>query len=148
MAGVIFRVLKKTRFDFSNQGANSELIQFFSDPHNGANYREGKLVVRVHGGKDITSGTGGPSIVVRAIAAAPTEEDPGLFFGMTGGPAALATVTINASTDTPSGDVGTMLAENLTDKFGGWLIVLVKGIQQSSVGTCKATLSVDLVLKE
>ena len=143
MAGVNMRLLGKKTLDFSKLVASQTQMLIVSNAINTMNYREGTLVVRVHGTKDIT---GDASIQVMLVRTAPTEEDPATLFYQA--EPTLLTVTIDADTSAPTGEAGTLLTGELPPNFGAYLGLAVMGVQASSTQTIKATISVDLTLKE
>jgi len=141
MAGVNMRLMNKTALDYSQLAVNQQQMLIVNTSINVTNYREGTLVVRVHGAPTID---GDASIQVVLVRMAPTEEDPALLFAPVSPP--LATVTIDH--DTVGSQPAALLAAALPSNFGGYLGLAISGVQDSTVRTIKATISVDLNLKE
>ena len=142
MAGVNMRLMKKTALDYSQVAADKEQMLIVNTAINVTNYKEGTLLVRVHGAPTIENDA---AINVVLVRTAPTEEEPGLLFAS--GEPTLATVTIDQ--DTVMLETTALLVAPLPANLGGYLALAIKGVQDpSTAGEIRATISVDLNLKE
>lgn len=129
MAGTTIPLITMREYDFASSG---EVVVIKAVPVQ--NWTSGILQVRVHA----TTVTSSSTIDVKAYVTAPTNEDPTKDF--VAGSAA-GTAQIDSSTTAP----GLVLA-TVSANFGAFLRIVIAGTV--SGGTCKATISADLVLKD
>jgi hypothetical protein len=131
VAGQIIPVISKREYDFGTGDATVIAVKAVAV----TGFREGTLLVRVH-----SSSFGGSSkIDVIAKTTAPSSEEPSLDFVNA---TAVATATVNSS----SGTAGTLVKAALSDDFGAYLQISVVG--DLDTGDCKATISVEIVVKD
>lgn len=144
MAGVNMRLMSKTSLDYSTLGAGGQQMMMVNTAINVTNYKEGTLLLRLHGAPTIG---GNAAIKLALVRTAPTEEDPGILFYSVD--PMLVAMTIDAATTLPTGAAGMLLAASLPSNFGGYVALAVTGIQDPvGLQTIKATISIDLNLKE
>lgn len=143
MAGTVMRLFGKKTVDFSGLGASGSQMLILHPGVNVAQYTKAQLLVRIHGAQSIANDNA--TIKVFALQAAPTEEDPALMFYST--QPILAMVTIDKNTQQEPGSGTTLLTASLPCNFGSHLCVVIMAEQSNPAGDCKATISVDLVLK-
>ena len=130
MAGTLLDLFPKQRFDFDN--GSSEVVVAKAVPV--LDWMSGRLLVRVH-----AEGMGGTSTIrVKCFITAPTAMDPAQDFVAS---SALAEVLLDRFVAAPD-----LLADTLSGNPGGYLRIVVTGNQ--TTGTCNATLSAALAMKE
>lgn len=129
MAGTTIPLITMREYDFASSG---DVVVVKAVPVQ--NWTSGTLQVRVHS----TTVTSSSTLDVKAYTTAPTNEDPTKDFVAD---SAAVTAQIDSSTTAPG-----LVLGSLSANFGAFLRLVVEGTV--SGGTCKATISADLVLKD
>lgn len=137
MASQVQTLITRREFNFTSLATNSNMTIVAVRAVDTSFGATGELVVRVHA----NSCAGSSTITVIAAPVSISPEEPQTDFVS---PAALHTTeTISASTGS-----SVVLIRSLTAPYGSMIQLQVKGTEDSSGNVARATISVDLVLRE
>ena len=134
MAGSVFPLFSKRYFDFTAGDSEVIVVQAMD----AADYTEATLLLRVHG---VSLSVAGSKIQLIADDIAPAFDDPSVDFVKE----ELAIAEINNTGTAPTAP---KLRTAALNNFGEALRFRVVGTLSGGGGTCNATLSADVVLKE
>ena len=130
MSGTTIPLITKREYDFDAGAATVVIMKAVRVEQ----YTEALLELRVHANSVTSSST----IDLKAYTTAPTDEDPSNDFVAS---TSSASAQITSSTAAPG-----LVVVGLTANFGGFLKITLEGTP--SGGTCTATVSANLVLKD